>query len=102
MSPARPKQDVLVYLQRDIEALKHTLDRILRPYKADVKSLRDENASLRGNINKQAKDIEHLMVLISKRSPELIEEALATIVNKDKKGWQVFRTSWLRRLEIAQ
>jgi len=46
----RPKQDNLVYIQRDLEAIKNTLDSILKPYKAEVKQLRTNNLSLRSHL----------------------------------------------------
>lgn len=100
MSPSRPKQDPIVYLQRDIEAMKHTLDKILRPYKADVRHLRAENVSLRAGIARKDKDIEGLMFLVAQFAPGKLDDALAILCDTDRKGWKKFRANWLQRLGL--
>jgi len=90
----------IVYVQRDLEAIKHTLDEILRPYKADVKNLRAENASLRAGITSKEDEVERLMRFIAKRWPEALDDALSALIDPNRKGWKKFRSNWLHRLGL--
>ncbi len=101
-SKDRPKKPDIVYIQRDLEAIKHTLDEILRPYKADVKNLRAENASLRGSIASKEDSVERLMRLIAKRWPEALDDVLSAMVDPNRRGWKKFRSNWLHRLGLEE
>lgn len=94
----RTKKDDLVYIQRDLEAIKHTLDKVLRPYKSDVRSLRAENLSLREGLRRADADKELLLRFIDETDPSLLETALAVLLDPKRSGWEKFRDGWLRRL----
>lgn len=96
----KKKQPDIVYIQRDLEALKHTLDTILRPYKADVKNLRAENTSLRGCISRKEEEQDKLLRFIAARCPELLDDALGVLLDPTRRGWKKFRSNWLHRLGL--
>jgi hypothetical protein len=100
MSEDRPKKDVLVYIQRDLEAIKHTLDRYLKPYKADLKQLREENLSLRENARAKEGEVEAVMRVVARKHPELVDELLAALVDPERRGWKKFRANWRYRLGL--
>lgn len=86
------------YIQSDLNQLKHTIDKVLRPYKGDVKSLQSTNGSLRAGIARIEEDQEKLLRLISTRAPDLLDDALALLLDRNRKGWKKFRNNWLLRL----
>lgn len=100
MSADRPKKADMVYIQRDLEAIKHTLDQILKPYKNDVKNLREDNASLRAHAARTNADVFTLMMFISKYCPDALDAAIGTLLDPTKSGWRKFRSSWLQRLGL--
>lgn len=97
----KAKRDDLVYIQRDIEALKHTLDKVLRPYKTDVKRLSEANRSHVENLRRKHRETEELMALIARKAPGLFDDALGVLADPNRRGWKKFRESWYRRMEIA-
>jgi hypothetical protein len=97
----RPKKDVLVYIQRDLEQLKHTLDKILRPFKTEVKQLREENNSLREGAHAKEREVEAVLLLIAKRHPETLDDALGVLVDPNRRGWKKFRENWRHRLGVG-
>lgn len=96
----RTKPSSIDCIQRDLEAIKHTLDKILRPYKGDVKTLRDENASLRSGIARANEDVERLVRFIAERDPETLDGALALLVDPSRGSWKKFRSNWRHRLGL--
>jgi hypothetical protein len=100
--PLRPKKDDIVYIQRDLEAIKHTLDKVLRPYKTDVKSLKEHNASLLANICRKERDIEAIMRIIAHRHPESVDDALSVMLNPSRRGSKTFLRGWRHRLGVER
>jgi len=95
-------KEPLVYIQRDLEEIKHALHQHLRPYKSDVKSLREMNASFRATVHRKDEEIERLLMLIAKKAPDLLDDALAALVDPQRRGWKVFRRNWLARLGVSR
>ena len=79
----RTKQPDIVYIQRDLEAMKHTLDNVLRPYKADVKGLRAANLAFRESIARKEDDVEALLRFIAKHNNRLIA-SLVEVLSKPR------------------
>ncbi len=96
----KPKQDDIVYIQRDLEAIKHTLDKVLKPYKMDVKRLREENLSLREGARAREREIEGILLVIAKKHPETVDDILASLVSPSRRGWRKFRDGWRYRLGL--
>ena len=96
----KAKRDDIAYIQRDLEALKHTLDLVLRPYKADVKSLRMANQSLRETARAKEREVEVLLNVIVEYHPEMLDDALAALVDRSRCSWKKFRASWRHRLGV--
>lgn len=44
------------------------------------------------------REVVKLMMLISDRHPELVDEALTLLVDPGRPGWKKFRRNWLQRL----
>jgi hypothetical protein len=109
MAEERPKKSVLTYIQRDLEQIKHALDKHLRPFKNDVKNLREDNNSLRANVLRIEEDREKLgeaaklfLLFIRREAPHLVEGALGVLLDPSRSGWKKFRKNWLHRLGIEE
>lgn len=102
MAEERKKKDDIFYVQRDLEQIKHTLDAILKPYKADVRRLQEENISLREGARAREREIESIMLVIAKQHPEMVDDLLASLVSPSRRGWKKFRASWRYRLGLDE
>ena len=94
------KRDDIAYIQQDLEAPKHTLDHVLRPYKADVKYLRAENLSLRESARAKEREVEVLLRVIADQHPDMLDDALGALIERTRCSWKKFRASWRHRLGV--
>ena len=92
-------EDVLRFLKNDLQQIKISLDKYLKPYKDHTRYLEGENLSLRNDVRQARHETEVVLRFVKKHVPGKLEEAITTLVKPEKRGKNQFIANWKARLE---
>ncbi len=93
-------RELVVFMHRDISSMKLDFDRVLRPFKVELRQVRQDNEALRGQRERLQNDLAEVMQLIAKKHPETFDAALALMLNPKRSGWKKFRSAWRQRVGL--
>jgi len=95
-------RQLVEFMHKDISGMKLAFDQVLRPFKAERKQARELLESMRGEKDRAHADIFNVMQLIARRHPEMFDDAVAVLVNPQKRISRAFLMSWRRRVGLKE